>query len=80
MEALVVGHVNNTQPADASGRGRPEHKGLVVVHLEGRAGVAVGSGEPRVTEAALVQAVPVAPAVGLTRRAQVEVLHRPLHV
>ena len=51
-----------------------------MVHLEGGAGVAVGSGEPRVTEAALVQAVPVAPAVALTGRADVEVLHGPLHV
>lgn len=53
---------------------------MVVVHLEGRAGVAVGSGESRVTKAALVQAVAVSPTVALTRRADVEVLHGPLHV
>jgi len=53
---------------------------VCAVYLEGRASVAVGSGESRVTDAALVQAVPVSPTVVLARRADVEVLHGPLHV
>lgn len=48
--------------------------------LESGAGVAVWSGESRVAQAPLVQAVPVAATVSLAGRPDVEVLHSPLGV
>lgn len=48
--------------------------------LESGAGVAVWSGESRVTQTPLVQAVSVAATVSLASRPDVEVLHSPLGV
>lgn len=49
-------------------------------HLKSSAGIAVGSSESRVTEAALIQTVPMPPTMAVTGWPNVEVLHSPLDI